>query len=89
MNTRTATIDMHPRATFETSTVGSNDNMNRNWLKSYPAGVPAEIDMTRYASIGDLFEESFRKHGPKPAFACMGKSISYTQLDRLSRRLAA
>ncbi|WP_322106753.1 long-chain-fatty-acid--CoA ligase [Paraburkholderia sp. J41] len=63
--------------------------MNKNWLNSYPAGVPAEIDMTRYSSIGELFEESFRKHGPKPAFACMGRSISYTQLDKLSQRLAA
>ncbi|WP_423383009.1 long-chain-fatty-acid--CoA ligase [Burkholderia sp. LMG 32019] len=63
--------------------------MNKNWLQSYPSGVPAEIDMTRYTSIGDLFEESFRKYGPKPAFACMSRSISYAQLDTFSQRLAA
>ncbi len=63
--------------------------MNKPWLNSYPSGVPAEIDLSRYGSITALFEESFRQYGERPAFACMGKSISYAQLDTLSRRLAA
>jgi long-chain acyl-CoA synthetase len=63
--------------------------MQKIWLKSYPPGVPAEIDPTQYASVADLLEESFREYRDKPAFACMGKSISYRELDEFSRRLGA
>jgi len=63
--------------------------MEKIWLKSYPSGVPAEIDPNRYASITALLEESFSTYRTKPAFACMGKPITYGQLDDLSRRLAA
>jgi long-chain acyl-CoA synthetase len=63
--------------------------MEKVWLKSYPPGVPAEIDVSRYASITALLEESFAANRTKPAFACMGKAISYGELDEASRRLAA
>jgi long-chain acyl-CoA synthetase len=63
--------------------------MQKIWLKSYPPGVPAEIDPTQYQSVADLLEESFRLYRDKPAFACMGKAIAYAELDELSRRLGA
>lgn len=63
--------------------------MKKVWLNSYPPGVPAEIDMSRYASITALLEESFGAYRAKPAFACMGKTITYGELDQLSQRLAA
>jgi long-chain acyl-CoA synthetase len=63
--------------------------MEKVWLKSYPPGVPAEIDASRYASITALLEESFGEFRANPAFACMGKTITYGQLDQLSQRLAA
>ena len=63
--------------------------MDKIWLKSYPPGVPAEIDPTRYSSVAELLEEAFRDHRAKPAFVCMGKEISYGELDELSRKLAA
>src|SRR5215469_6797904 len=63
--------------------------MEKVWLKSYPPGVPAEIDASRYASITALLEESFSEFRAKPAFACMGKTITYGELDQLSQRLAA
>ncbi|HEY4805397.1 MAG TPA: long-chain fatty acid--CoA ligase [Paraburkholderia sp.] len=63
--------------------------MEKVWLKSYPPGVPAEIDASRYASITALLEESFGEFRAKPAFACMGKTITYGELDQLSQRLAA
>lgn len=63
--------------------------MDKIWLKSYPPGVPAEIDPTRYSSVAELLEEAFREHRSKPAFVCMGKQISYGELDVLSRKLAA
>ncbi len=63
--------------------------MDKIWLKSYPPGVPAEIDPTRYSSLGELLEEAFREHRAKPAFVCMDETISYGELDALSRKLAA
>jgi long-chain acyl-CoA synthetase len=63
--------------------------MEKIWLKSYPPGVPAEIDPSQYSSVADLFEESFREYQTRPAFVCMGKQITYGELDALSRKLAA
>jgi long-chain acyl-CoA synthetase len=63
--------------------------MEKIWLKSYPAGVPEEIDPTRYNSLSDLLLESFRENRSKRAFVCMGKAITYGELDTLSTRLAA
>ena len=63
--------------------------MERIWLKHYPAGVPADIDVTQYASLVDLLEESFAKFSARPAFICMDKSISYRDLDEMSRAFAA
>ncbi len=59
------------------------------WLKEYPAGVPVEIDAKRYASIPDLVEKIFRKFADKPAYSSFGCSMSYAELDRLSRDFAA
>ncbi len=66
--------------------------MERIWLKQYPAGVPADIDVTQYSSLVELLEESFKKFADRKAFICMDKSISYRDLDEMSaalRRLSA
>jgi long-chain acyl-CoA synthetase len=63
--------------------------MERIWLKQYPPGVPADIDMTRYGSLVELLEESFAKFADRKAFICMDKSISYRDLDETSLALAA
>jgi long-chain acyl-CoA synthetase len=63
--------------------------MERIWLKHYPAGVPADIDPGRYASLVELLEESFGKFADRKAFICMDKSISYRELDEMSVALAA
>jgi long-chain acyl-CoA synthetase len=62
--------------------------MERVWLKQYPAGVPADIDVTQYASLVELLEESFAKFSDRKAFICMDKSITYGDLDRMSLALA-
>jgi len=54
------------------------------WLKHYPKGIPAEIDVNEYKSVRDVFEESVTKFATRPAFTCMGKSITFADLDRLS-----
>ncbi len=58
--------------------------MDKVWLKSYPKGIPAEIDVNEYDSVRELFEESVAKYAARPAFSCMGKSISFAELDTLS-----
>ena len=63
--------------------------MERIWLKSYPKGVPAEIDVNTYASVRDVFEESCAKFSTRRAFTCMGKSITFAELDELSRAFGA
>ena len=56
--------------------------MEKVWLKSYPEGVPAEIDASRYASIRDILEESCARYAAQPAFTCMDRTITYAELDR-------
>ena len=58
------------------------------WLDHYPAGVPAEIDMTEFTSITDVFDKAIAQYGNKTAFINMGKSLTYAELDRLSRDFA-
>ena len=59
------------------------------WLAHYPPGVAAELDITRYASLVELFDESFAKYADQPAYVCMGKTMTYREWDRLARALAA
>ena len=63
--------------------------MEKIWLKHYPKGVPAEIDVNEYASIREVFEESVAKYATRPAFSCMGKSLTYAELDTLSAAFGA
>ena len=63
--------------------------MDKFWLKSYEAGVPAEIEWTQYRSLTHLLEEAFQKYADRKAYACMGKSMTFAELDRMSARMAA
>jgi long-chain acyl-CoA synthetase len=56
----------------------------RPWLKSYPAGVPADIDETQYPSLVALMEESFARHRDRVAYSFMGKDITFGRTDSLS-----
>ena len=64
-------------------------NLNPVWLKSYPEGVPADIDTTQYNSLVGLIEESFSKYANRPAYSFMGKDFSFTQTDQASLAMAA
>jgi long-chain acyl-CoA synthetase len=65
------------------------DLMEKTWLKQYPAGVPANIDVEQYPSLVALLDESFKKYAARTAYKFMGKSISFAQVDDASRALAA
>jgi long-chain acyl-CoA synthetase len=62
---------------------------DRFWLKNYPAGVPADIDDTRYASLVELLEEAFSKYGPRIAYSMLGTDMTFAELDRRSSAVAA
>jgi long-chain acyl-CoA synthetase len=62
--------------------------MKKIWLESYPPGVPAEIDTNQFASLGDLFDKSVARFAGHTAYINMGKSITYAELDALSRQFA-
>ena len=64
-------------------------NLNPVWLKSYPEGVPADIDPSQYSSLVDLLEESFSKFADRTAYSFMGKELSFAQTDQESLGLAA
>ena len=63
--------------------------MEKFWIKSYPQGVPAEIDYTRYRSLVQLLEESFSKYAQRNAYVCMDKFITYAEVDIMSKKLGA
>ena len=59
------------------------------WLSAYPRGVPAEIDPDKYASLAALFESSVERYGAAPAFSNLGETLTFADVDRLSRSFAA
>ena len=63
--------------------------MEKIWLKEYPEGVPAEIDVNEFPSLREFLEGSFSKYRSLPAFTNMGHSISFGELDEMSRYLGA
>jgi len=63
--------------------------MERIWLKSYPEGVPAEIDASAVGSLGDFIKTSVEKFRDRTAFISMGKAMSYGELDLKSRAFAS
>lgn len=62
---------------------------DRPWLKNYPSGVPANINPAEYNCLIEMFEETFDKYRKLPAFTCMGKSITFDQLDKMSKQFGA
>ena len=63
--------------------------MDRIWLNNYPEGIPAEIDPDQFTSIPALLDHVFAKFADRPAFHNLGRTLSYAELDRLSRDFAA
>lgn len=59
-----------------------------SWYKSYPQQVPTQVDAEHYSSLLDLFEEGVNKYTELPAFENLGKSLTYSELDKLSADFA-
>ena len=63
--------------------------VQRVWQQSYPEGVPAEIDPDACASLSEMFARSVSAFPERPAFRNFGATLTYRDVDRLSRRFAA
>src|ERR1700722_1489378 len=63
--------------------------LDRNWLNQYPPGVPADIDPDAYPSLKEAIEAAFTTFRQLPAFTNMGATLTYAQLDELSRAFGA
>ncbi len=61
----------------------------RPWLQNYPKGVPANIDENTYPSLVALLDETFKKFPNNKAFSCMGKEMTYAQVDKYSTQFGA
>ena len=59
------------------------------WLKSYPPGVPHEIDPDQVPSLLQLMADGMHKFRDRAAYKFMGRSITFGEVDALSRRFAA
>lgn len=59
------------------------------WLRFYPEGVPYEINPDAYPSLIGLIEEGCQRFRDQPAYACMGKKITFGELDTLSKNFAS
>jgi long-chain acyl-CoA synthetase len=77
----------------ETTNVTGNGSSGANsakpWLASYPSVVPAEIGAPLANSIGELLVTACQQYASRPAFTCMGKSLTYAELEKLSTSFGA
>ncbi len=63
--------------------------MEKVWLKSYPPGVPEEVDLSEYQSVTDIFEQAIKQFGEHPCFYNLGTTLTYNEMDRYTDQLAS
>ncbi|MBT0587461.1 long-chain-fatty-acid--CoA ligase FadD [Alteromonas oceanisediminis] len=63
--------------------------MDKIWLKHYDQRIAPDIDADVYSSLIDVFEQSVKTFGDKTAYINMGHSITFNELDKLSKQFAA
>ena len=61
----------------------------RPWLKNYPTGIPANIDINQYDSLVQFLEKCFDSFAELPAFTCMGKTLKYKEIGQMSAQFGA
>ena len=63
--------------------------MEKLWLKNYPDSMPADIDLSEYSSLADLLRRSAERYDDSSALVSFGRTLSYSNLEKLSRNMAA
>jgi len=74
---------------FREPLYGKEYSVEKIWLKSYPSGVPAEINPDAYQSIVEMFDTACKNNSDRPAFYNLGVTLTYSQIDQYSRDFAA
>lgn len=64
-------------------------SQNKPWLDKYPSGVPVKINPDDFSTMNNFFNHCFKEHRKKKAYSCMGKEITYEEVDKRSRDFAA
>ncbi|MBO0939469.1 AMP-binding protein [Fibrella sp. HMF5335] len=67
----------------------NSPTQTRPWTKFYPQGVPTEINPDAYPSLAALIEDGCRRFASRPAYACLGKQITFAELDEQSKQFAS
>ncbi|MGE6442044.1 AMP-binding protein [Psychrobacter sp. NPDC078409] len=82
------TNDIYQSNAFPTMPTIDSDSP---WLSAYERySIDATIEMPEdNTSLLDVFERNFSRYGQKPAYICMGSSITFKQLDLYSRQIAS
>ncbi|MBB1059311.1 long-chain fatty acid--CoA ligase [Marilutibacter spongiae] len=62
---------------------------DRPWFQQYPEGIPHEIDVDEFPSVVSVLESAIDNYRARPAFSNLGKTLSYAEIDELSRQFAA
>jgi long-chain acyl-CoA synthetase len=62
---------------------------DRIWLASYPPNTASDIGALHYSSIAGLIEDSFKRFASRPAYTCMGKTITYSEMESMSSAIGA
>jgi long-chain acyl-CoA synthetase len=63
--------------------------VDKPWLKSYPANMPATVDVTRYKSLVDILDESFHRYATRDAAVFFDRPIRFREIDEASLALGA
>src|SRR5215510_10095185 len=63
--------------------------VTKHWLASYGGNIPAEINADAYGSVLELLEGAMKRYAARPAFRCFGQTLTYADVDQLSRDFAA
>lgn len=63
--------------------------MQKPWLKSYPAGIPEEIDINEFSSVAEIFDTSTAKFADLPAYTNFGKTLTYSEVNTYTAQLGS
>ncbi|WP_322005385.1 AMP-binding protein [Paraburkholderia tropica] len=59
------------------------------WFASYPAGVPHEVDVTRYTSLVQFFDDCTTRFREREAYVSAGSPMTYGALARKATAFAS
>ncbi|MDH3714350.1 MAG: AMP-binding protein [Gammaproteobacteria bacterium] len=62
--------------------------MEKIWLKSYPSGLPEEIDADRFSSVAEIWRDACSRYADRPAYSNMGAMLSYRDMEAMTASVA-